>query len=212
MRDSAQITSSLQRHPTASDNLSEPLTHSAVVSDPTLLHSTAVNTQADSEPTRVEEPPQTVMPCTNSAELMAQINSGQLLMVDRRRRNGLILYKQFHAEFAGPGAAVGGLFDIDCHRVIPVGDLLIATPQSHRERQEAFLIRRQWIKLTQQFTDESVPIKRAQMVLEQFENYFDRSMTEHLPDEAFALLVGVLPQTIRMARRPPNKLNVKAKV
>jgi len=32
---------------------------------------------------------------------------GKVLMVNHRRRNGLIIYKRYHAEFAGPGAAVG---------------------------------------------------------------------------------------------------------
>ncbi len=133
-------------------------------------------------------------------------------MVNSRRRNGLILYKQFHAEFAGPGAAVGGFFDEDCQQVIPVGNLSLLVPDSHEERQKAYLIRRQWIRLTQQFTDNSVPLQRAQMILNQFENYFDANTIASLPDESFAMLVGVLPQTIRMARRPPSgQMHVKVK-
>jgi hypothetical protein len=145
------------------------------------------------------------------AEIVAQLNQGKLMMVDRRRRNGLIIVKQFHAEFAGPGAAVGGLFDVDCQRVVPVGDIAVLTPQSHKERQDAFLIRRQWIKLTQQFTDESLPLKRAQMILNQFENYFEYRTVEQVPDAELSLLVGVLPHTIRQARRSPTKLNLKAR-
>ncbi len=38
------------------------------------------------------------------------------------------------------------------------------------------------------------------MILNQFENYFGAETVAQLPDEAFALLVGVLPQTIRMMR------------
>lgn len=148
------------------------------------------------------------------SDILSRIRSGQLLVVNGRRRNGLILYKGFHAEFAGPGASVGGFFDKDCHYVIPVGDLSLISPDSHEDRQKAFLIRRQWIRLTQQFTDQSVPLQRAQMILNQFENYFDQETIALISDEAFALLVGALPQTVKLARRPPDsgvQLTVKMK-
>ncbi len=145
------------------------------------------------------------------SEIMTQLNSGQLLMVNSRRRNGLIIYKRFHAEFAGPGAAVGSFFDVDCKQAIPVGDLSLICPESQEERQKAYLIRRQWIRLTQQLTDNPVPLQRAQMILNQFENYFGPETVAQLPDEAFALLVGVLPQTIRMMRRNSENLDMKMK-
>lgn len=140
------------------------------------------------------------------------IYSGQIWMVNSRRRNGLILYKEFYAEFAGPGAAVGGSYDQDCRYVIPVGNLALLRPESHKERQNAYLIRRQWLKLTQQFTDQSAPLQRAQMILNQFETYFDQPTIARIPDEAFAMLVGVLPYSVRLARRTPGKLNVKVKI
>jgi hypothetical protein len=148
---------------------------------------------------------------TDASKILAHLHSGQLWMVNSRRRNGLILCKAFHAEFAGPGAAVGGFFDMDCHSVIPVGNLSLLRPETHEERQKAYLIRRQWIRLTQQFTDQSMPVQRAQMILNQFENYFDQETIARIPDEAFAQLVGVLPFSVRLARRTPGVLNVKLK-
>jgi hypothetical protein len=146
-----------------------------------------------------------------AATILAHIHSGKLWMVNSRRRNGLILCKAFHAEFAGPGAAVGSFFDSDCHRVIPVGDLSLLCPDNHEDRQKAYLIRRQWIRLTQQFTDQSAPVQRAQMILNQFENYFDQETIARIPDDIFAQLVGVLPYSVRLARRTPGVLNVKLK-
>jgi hypothetical protein len=133
-------------------------------------------------------------------DLITQLKAGKLLMVSTRRRNGVIIYKQFHAEFAGPGAAIGSDFDLDCQEILSVGDLSLLTPNSQEERQKAYLIRRQWIRLTQQLTDNPHPVQRAQMILNQFENYFGATTIAQLPDEAFALLVGVLPQTVRMVR------------
>lgn len=154
--------------------------------------------------------PVQIIDCTNPDDLLRYIQEGRVLAVNKRKRNGLILYKQFHAEFAGPGAAVGGVFDADCQKVIPVGNLSLVAPETHEERQEAYLIRRQWIRLTQQFTDTSEAIQRAKKILNQFETYFDAPTIARIPDESFALMVGVMPSTVRLARRPPaGKVSVK---
>jgi len=123
------------------------------------------------------------------------------MMINSRKRNGLILIKPFHAEFAGPGSAIGGLFDRDCKTILSVGDLSVGKPNSQEERQKAYLIRRQWIRLTQQITDHPHPSDRVLMMLQQFENYFELETVKALPDEAFALLVGVLPRTVAQVRR-----------
>ena len=137
----------------------------------------------------------------HSSDILAKLNSGKLLLVDSRRRNGLILIKHFHAEFAGPGAAVGGAFDLDSQEAIPVGDFCLVYPQSPEERQKAFGIRRHWVRLTEQLTAKSEALERAQMLLTQFEQYFDAETVAQIPDRALALLIGVFPQTIRSARQ-----------
>jgi hypothetical protein len=123
-----------------------------------------------------------------------------LMVVNSRRRNGLILCKRYHAEFAGPGSVVGGRFDRDCQLVLSVGNLSLSCPESAEERRQGYLIRRQWIRLTRQITQNSVPLQRAQMILNQFEGFFDAETICQIPDDVFALLAGVLPRTIRMAR------------
>ena len=133
-------------------------------------------------------------------EVAEKIDSGQLWVVNSRRRNGLIVLREFHAEFAGPGAAVGGDLDEDIVSVIPIGNLSLLEPDSHEAHQNAIKIRLQWIRLTQNFTDQPSPDDRARMILEQFKTYFDQDTVDQVPDEAFALLVGVLPQTIHRVR------------
>lgn len=133
-------------------------------------------------------------------EVVEKIDSGQLWVVNSRRRNGLIVVREFHAEFAGPGAAVGGDLDKDIVKLIPIGNLSLLEPDSHEAHQNAIKIRLQWIRLTQNFTDQPSPDDRARMILEQFKTYFDQSTVDLVPDEAFALLVGVLPQTIHRVR------------
>lgn len=175
------------------------------------MHSNGQSSEANSLGDRLVSPQKNAAEYTAPSEILDQIRSGRLLMVNSRRRNGLILIKGYHAEFAGPGAAVGSFFDEDCQDVIPVGDLSLLSPETHEERQRAFLTRRQWIRLTQQFTDQSVALQRAQMILNQFETYFDAETIAQIPDESFAMLIGVLPHTVRMARRAPGQLNVKVK-
>ncbi|MEG4396079.1 hypothetical protein [Microcoleus sp. BROC3] len=142
----------------------------------------------------------------HSSDILAEINSGKLLMVDSRRRNGLILIKRFHAEFAGPGAAVGGAFDVNSVQAIPVGDFCLVCPQSPEERQKAFGIRRHWVRLMEQLTAKPAALERAQMILTQFEQYLDSETVAQIPDEALALLVGVFPETIRAARQGNDRL------
>lgn len=142
---------------------------------------------------------------TSVSELLAKIKDGQLLAVDSHRRGGLIIFKPFHAEFAGPGAAIGSVFDRDCVAALPVGDFAAAVPTSQEERQKAYLIRRQWIRLIQQITDNPTSHDRVRMLINQFNNYFDWLTVSQLPDDAFALMVGVLPQTVSEVR---SRLNI----
>ncbi|NER22170.1 MAG: hypothetical protein F6J86_06000 [Symploca sp. SIO1B1] len=129
-----------------------------------------------------------------------QLNDGQLRIVSQRR-NGLILYKSYHAEFVGPGAAVGGILDLDCQQVLPVGELCLLSPKSREERQRAYALRKQWTRLIEQITNRQTPQQRAQKIIEQFKGFnFKAETINQLPDEAFALLVGVLPHTIREVR------------
>ena len=145
---------------------------------------------------------------SQALEILRQLHERQLLVVNTRRRNGLILYKRYHAEFAGPGSAVGGLFDLDCLRVLPVGNLSLVSAETADERQRAYLIRRQWVRLTREITHNPVPLQRAQKILNQFEGFFDTETISKLPDDAFALLVGVLPNTIRKVRNTADRVDV----
>ena len=142
-----------------------------------------------------------------SSDLLTMLLSGKVFIVNSRRRNGLIVFKHYHAEFAGPGAAVGGDYDHNCQGVLPIGNLSLLTPESHEELQKAYLIRRQWIRLIKQITENPVPGQRVQKILDQFEQYFPPEIVAQLPDIAFALLVGVLPQTVGIVRRLGSDVN-----
>ncbi|NEQ68160.1 MAG: hypothetical protein F6K21_22175, partial [Symploca sp. SIO2D2] len=88
-------------------------------------------------------------PITQPTDILNQLQSGQLLQVYGRRGNALIIVHRHHAELAGPGAAVGSVFDFDCCRVIPIGRVSIIYPESSAKRQQACAMRQRWIRFTQ---------------------------------------------------------------
>lgn len=141
-------------------------------------------------------------------EILTALQQGEMWMINARRKNGLILRKPYHVDFAGPGAIIGGVFDRNVIEIIPVGHLSLLKPEKSSERQKAYLIRRQWVKLLKQITDKSLPEQRAQVILNQFENWFDVVTAESLSDEIFALLIGVLPQTIRRVRNRADRSEI----
>ncbi|NJK99356.1 MAG: hypothetical protein HC910_01890 [Spirulinaceae cyanobacterium SM2_1_0] len=131
--------------------------------------------------------------------ILEQLRQGRILVVGRRR-NGLILFKRRHAEFAGPGAIVGGIFD-DVEDVLPIGNLMLTVPEDSEQRQHAYKTRRQWILQTRQITSQPDPEERAREIIERFEMWFSAEITERIPDDAFALLIGVLPSTVSQVRQ-----------
>lgn len=133
-------------------------------------------------------------------DLLQHLQKQEILVISSRRKNGVIIYKRYHAEFAGPGSLIGGSIDADLVKILSVGELAINFPETAKERIAAYLMRRQWNRLIKQITDESNSIERAQLILNQFEHWFDKQTMTEIPDDAFGLLVGVFPQTVRNVR------------
>lgn len=124
--------------------------------------------------------------------------------VSAHRRNGLILCKTFHAEFVGPGAAVGRPSDFDCHTVIAIGKQSSETTALNtleelitlEERQDAYRRRIQWMNWLRKLTDQQHPKARAEALLASFDAFFEPETVATLPVEVLALLIGVLPRTM----------------
>ena len=140
-------------------------------------------------------------PIIQPTEIVSQLQSGQLLRVNGTRGNAIIIFHRHHAELAGPGAAVGGVFDLDCSRVIPVGNISLIYPESRSERHKAYALRQQWNLFTQHVMESWVPLQRAKNLLILLHQYFEPQIIDQLPDEVLAQLVGVLPKTIGIVRQ-----------
>lgn len=133
-------------------------------------------------------------------DLLEYLQNKQLVLINERYKSGIILYKHYYAEFAGPGAIIGGNIDVDLVKIQPIGHFSIVFPQTAKERISGYLIRRQWTRLIKQITDQEDPLERAQSILNQFQHWFDEQTLATIPDEALGMLVGVSPQTIRTVR------------
>lgn len=137
----------------------------------------------------------------NTKQVLTQLSSGQILTIDSRCRGGIILCKRHHAEFAGYGAAVGGSCDINCNRVIPIGDVRLIHPESFPDRQKAFIMRQRWFRFTQKAMESSVPLQRAHIILVMLEKYFGTEAINSISDDVICQLIGVLPKTVTMVRQ-----------
>lgn len=140
-------------------------------------------------------------PIIQPTEILSQLQTGQLLRVRGPRGSALIICHPHHSELAGPGAAVGSVFDLKCSRVIPIGKVSIVYPETRIDRQKAYVLRQQWILFTQKAMDSWVPLQRGKRLLMMLYKYFDPQLIDELPDEVLARLVGVLPDSISMARQ-----------
>ena len=157
-------------------------------------------------------------PITQPTEILSQLQTGQLLRVKSSPGNALIICHPHHSELAGPGAAVGSVFDLKCSRVIPIGKVSIVYPETRIERQNAYVLRQQWILFTHKAMESWVPLERAKGLLIMLYQYFDPQLIDELPDEVLARLVGVLPKSIGIMRqalvseRSPTASALKVKV
>ena len=123
-----------------------------------------------------------------------------LLAISEQKKSGLILCKEFHAEFAGPGAVVGSLVEPHYRAVIAIGSPQLISIKSLDDRRRAYGRRIQWGRWLQKIVDNSDPTLRAERLLAGFEEFFGRQVVISLPSEVLAMLVGVFPGTIDAVR------------
>ncbi|MEC4982851.1 MAG: hypothetical protein SAJ37_13580 [Oscillatoria sp. PMC 1068.18] len=149
-------------------------------------------------------------PIVKPTQLLTSLQSGQNLRITSPRGSAVIICHSHHADLAGPGAAVGGMLDTDCRRVIPIGKLALQYPEISSDRQKAFKIRQRWIQAIQKVTLNPMPLQRAKILLVMLEKYCGLVSLQNVPDEVLAQLVGVLPQTMTAARQVVTAATKKA--
>lgn len=140
-------------------------------------------------------------PLFRPTQVLNQLRSGQLFYLRANRGNGMVICHPHYAELVGPGSAIGGVIDLDCVRLLPLGRVALTYPESRVRKQQAHQVRRQWMAATRKIVDCTVPLKRAQLILSTMSRYFGETAVEELDDEVLSNIVGVLPDTLTMARQ-----------
>lgn len=141
-----------------------------------------------------------------NAAILNCLKSGQVFTLDPDYPGGLIIYKSFYADFAGPGAAVGGEFDRTCTAVYAVGPIHLQ-PNSTREQREAALNTRiTYAELLAEIANIAVPLRRSYRIVEQLSQWLSREIVIALPAELIAKMVGVLPISIELAQQSRKAL------
>ena len=128
-----------------------------------------------------------------------QLKSGQLLALAEHPSSGLILQKPYYAEFISPGAALGGMFDIQCVSIHTLGNAEFTVPETLEDRKQAFQKRIADIEAMQQLCQADSPLQCACAVLEMLCGRFMIEEIQTIPNDILAKLVGVLPSTIALA-------------
>ena len=134
-----------------------------------------------------------------SGQPIQLLRSGQLLSLTTDCYAGLILQKPFYAEFVGPGAAVGSVFDMHCTSVYTLGSVEFWVPSNRTERQEAFQKRVTYIESLQKITLEQSPLRRAFLIVGQLCQWVGTKEASQVSHELIAQMVGVLPGTVAIA-------------
>lgn len=127
------------------------------------------------------------------------LKSGQLLAIAADCQGGLILQKPFYAEFVGPGAAVGGSFDIQSTSAYVLGNVQFLELTTYAARQQAFQKRIAYIEKFQNILLEQSPLRRACLIVNQLYQWFGVDETKKISNESMAQLAGVLPGTVAIA-------------
>ena len=123
-----------------------------------------------------------------------------LLAVGECKRSGLIVCKQYYAEFIGPGAAICLSSEADFVRIIAIGAPEIIEVTTYEERQKAYSRKIQWVRWLNRIVAEPQPHHRAEKLFAGFEEFFGSEILCKIPDDVLAVLAGVLPSTIRGLR------------
>lgn len=139
-------------------------------------------------------------PLLPPTQILSHLHSGQLLRIDAQPGNGVIICHRHHADILGPGAAVGGLLDLDCRRIVTLGQVSLVYPDSLVEKRQAFQKRQKWIASTRKIANHPSALQRATTLLRMLERYCGPTATAQLPAAILAQVVGVLPSTLETAR------------
>lgn len=143
----------------------------------------------------------TLIPFTAVHSWQGSPTSDQLLAISEHKKSGLILCKDYHAEFVGPGAAIASPVEQPYRAMIAIGSPEFVPVKTPEQRRQSYGHRIQWGRWLHRIAEQSDPEVRVERLFDGLEGFFGRQVVMVLPVEVVAALVGVLPQTVAAVRR-----------
>lgn len=135
-----------------------------------------------------------------------------MLTVSEHKKSGLIICKEYHAEFAGPGAAIALSVEESYDAILAIGEPELVEVVTPEERQRAFSRRIQWLRWLQRIAEYPQSAQRAEKLLSGFAAFFGSQAAVDLPDDLLAVMVGVLPGTIATAKLQYSQIQQEKKL
>ena len=126
---------------------------------------------------------------------------GQILSLTPDCQGGIILQKQFYADFVGSGAVVGSSLDVNCRSIYVIGSVKFQTSPSFAERQQALQKRIAYLERLQEIAQEYAPEQRACLILHQLSEWVGCEEVKKIPNELVAQIAGLFAKTIDCVRK-----------
>jgi hypothetical protein len=131
--------------------------------------------------------------------LLDRLRQGQLFALDPNYPGGLILFKSFYTDFAGPGSAIGGEFDRHCTAIYPVGPIRIQIVSTHVARQQTLHQRMTYAEKLANIASMPVSLRRSCMVVDCLCEWLSPAIAEQVSHELISKLVSISPVAVQLA-------------
>jgi hypothetical protein len=141
-----------------------------------------------------------------NAELLSQLQNGQLLTIDPACMGGLLIVKSFYVDFAGPGAAVGGTVDRQCTAVYVIGTVRFKQCKTSMEREESLYTRMAYAERLSTILNIAMPLRRGCLIVEQLRQWVMPDAVDRIPSALISKLVSVDTTIVNLALQSRKEL------
>ena len=119
--------------------------------------------------------------------------------ISPQKKSALILCRDYHAEFLGPGAAITS--QEQGKELVFIGSPQLLPIANSQDYHEAYSMRIQWMRWLNKLTQFSAdPFCRTEKLLSTLEVFFGLETVQEINNQVLAKLIGVLPQTVTQVR------------
>ena len=130
------------------------------------------------------------------------------LAVNQYQVGGLIVCYRYHAEFIGPGAIAYSPLESSYTEIFSLGNPILLPLDDEAAVQAAYKKRLQWVTWLARITQIQDSAIRSRRLIQGLEGLFSPQAVARVSDSALALLIGVLPQTMKAVREEHQRTSL----